>query len=295
MDTTLGFSQMMPVLMQDIPQNDEVFANIYTELNDPANGHGVYSYRGGLTTPPCTEIVHWNLLDQPMRISKNQIDRLYDIILCYVERSTCRYASIANEYGSTSRPPQPIHGRTIIHRCNIGTNSETNATAQDSDGADIDTMTVPLPPAVDVDDKALSYQRTSASQGTGSNRRAILAFVAMLFPWFAASLGLICYYFLSRYFHHLPYTAVLFLIGTIIGIVSNVYGRTMNLNSILNMNNGLNVNNQLGISISMWENINAELLLLGFLPGLLFRDAYGLNFHLFGQSLMQCWIFAFPM
>ena len=34
-------------------------------------------------------------------------------------------------------------------------------------------------------------------------------------------------------------------------------------------------NDQLSDSTRMWENINSELLLLTFLPGLLFKDAYG--------------------
>ena len=45
----------------------------------------------------------------------------------------------------------------------------------------------------------------------------------------------------------------------------------------------------------MWSNINSEILLLVFLPGLIFRDAFGQNMHLFMYSLVQLFIFAFPL
>ena len=71
----------------------------------------------------------------------------------------------------------------------------------------------------------------------------------------------------------------MFLFGTIMGISIVVW----------------DLDDQLTSSIRMWEGINAELLLLVFLPGLLFRDAYSLNFHIFKQALSQCLVMAFPM
>jgi hypothetical protein len=53
--------------------------------------------------------------------------------------------------------------------------------------------------------------------------------------------------------------------------------------------------NQLSESISMWSHIDSELLLLSFLPGLIFKDSVGLNVHLFRVALVQCLNFAFPM
>ena len=77
-------------------------ADVYRDL--PTEGFGIFNYRGGLTTPPCTEIVNWNLLDLPLYISKSQLERLYKLILCYVERSSCQHGTIANEFGGTNRP-----------------------------------------------------------------------------------------------------------------------------------------------------------------------------------------------
>jgi len=78
---------------------------------------GVFTYKGGLTTPPCTEIVNWNLLDTPMVISDTQLTRLLTLIMCYTDAETCLPATLASVDGSTSRPPQPLNGRTVVHRC----------------------------------------------------------------------------------------------------------------------------------------------------------------------------------
>ncbi|KAF6778762.1 hypothetical protein AHF37_01921 [Paragonimus kellicotti] len=38
-----------------------------------------YTYPGSLTTPPCSECVTWILLDQPIVVTENQIDRLRQV------------------------------------------------------------------------------------------------------------------------------------------------------------------------------------------------------------------------
>lgn len=102
---------------------------------------------------------------------------------------------------------------------------------------------------------------------------------AVLFPAFCLTLGVAVFYFLSRYLQALPYTAVMFLIGTLMGI-----GAALSHDD-----------NQLSESIQLWVEIDSEVLLLVFLPGLIFKDAIGLNVHLFRVALGQCFNFAFPM
>lgn len=60
--------------------------------NDPT----LAQYDGSLTTPPCTEGVRWNVFLAPMTLSAEQI---------------AAYTAI---YDDTSRPVQPLNGRTVL-------------------------------------------------------------------------------------------------------------------------------------------------------------------------------------
>ena len=95
-DTTTDMPLKHPVDFPTILDEDDRvqvdIPHIYEDL--PTPGYGVYSYRGGLTTPPCTEIVNWNLLDTPLYASRTQIERLYHLILCLTEPSTCKHSTI---------------------------------------------------------------------------------------------------------------------------------------------------------------------------------------------------------
>ena len=81
--------------------------------------------------------------------------------------------------------------------------------------------------------------------------------------------------------HALPYTAVMFLIGTSIGV------------TIVALD--FEPDDHAAVSSQMWAAIDSEVLLLVFLPGLIFKDAFGMNVHLFRCGFFQCFNFAFPM
>lgn len=102
---------------------------------------------------------------------------------------------------------------------------------------------------------------------------------ATLFPWVVEAVGIVVFFMISRWVPSLPYTAVMFVIGVIMGI-----GATR-----------AEVSDQLTESVLQWSGINSEVLLLVFLPGLIFRDALNVDFHLFTASLSQLLLFAFPM
>ena len=101
---------------------------------------------------------------------------------------------------------------------------------------------------------------------------------AVLYPWFCQTIAIVIYYILSRYLTFLPYTAIVFILGFGIG-----YGTTNDPSSAL------------GKSALLWLNIDGSVILLVFLPGLIFLDAATINVHLFFQTIWQLLVFAFPM
>lgn len=54
-----------------------------------------YAYMGSLTTPPCSEGVHWQILKQPVEVSKEQL------------------AAFKKLYRMNARPVQPLNGRVV--------------------------------------------------------------------------------------------------------------------------------------------------------------------------------------
>jgi carbonic anhydrase len=71
-----------------LPENIDVSAVLPVK-------HAYYGYMGSLTTPPCSEGVHWHVLKQPVDISGRQL------------------AAFKKLYKMNARPVQPLHGRTI--------------------------------------------------------------------------------------------------------------------------------------------------------------------------------------
>jgi carbonic anhydrase len=57
--------------------------------------HGYYTYLGSLTTPPCTEIVTWYILQAPTQLSPQQVQ------------------TFKKYYSNNVRPVQPLNARTV--------------------------------------------------------------------------------------------------------------------------------------------------------------------------------------
>ncbi len=43
-------------------------------------GKAYYNYSGSLTTPPCSEVVNWHVLKEPIEASKEQIEAFSKIL-----------------------------------------------------------------------------------------------------------------------------------------------------------------------------------------------------------------------
>jgi NhaP-type Na+/H+ or K+/H+ antiporter len=109
---------------------------------------------------------------------------------------------------------------------------------------------------------------------------------AVLFPWMVQVIGVCCFFLLTRFEIPLPYAAVMFVIGIFMGLGSVASARRAENTESLD---------KLSTSILQWSNINSAVLLLVFLPGLIFRDAIEVNFNMFMASLPQILLLAFPM
>ena len=130
-----------------------------------------------------------------------------------------------------------------------------------------------------VDGATAENTNTTTTQEDESQDEA--AVDAVFFPWFAQLLGIVVYYVLSRYARAIPFTAMMFLIGLAIGA-----GVELSPNEQENVASG---------SASTWMQIPGNLILMIFLPGLLYVDSYAIDVHLFLKSFSQLFLFAFPM
>jgi len=122
--------------------------------------------------------------------------------------------------------------------------------------------------------------------GVGDSEHEPHAAHSVLYMPLILTIGVILYYILSRKIHWLPYTAVMFLVGVIVGLLPEEFYRIIeDKTNVAHMYN----------TSQAWQNIDSEVLLLVFLPGLIFKDALSQNPFLFAKGFGQLFIFAFPM
>lgn len=74
----------------------------------------------------------------------------------------------------------------------------------------------------------------------------------------------------------IPYTSIITVFGLILGIYYESLGR-------------------LGVAVKVWSTIDAHLLLLLFLPALIFESAFNSDWHIFKVEFGQVLIMAGPM
>lgn len=98
-------------------QNDRRLSRQFNPYDLVPDGASMYQYQGSLTTPPCSEIVVWNVIDTPVSISVLQYLRLVHLIVDWVDPATCEKATAASVSGFTGRPVQAINGRQVERIC----------------------------------------------------------------------------------------------------------------------------------------------------------------------------------
>ncbi|XP_057898634.1 carbonic anhydrase 14 [Melospiza georgiana] len=67
-----------------------------------------YRYNGSLTTPPCSQSVLWNVLPQPVRISRAQLEQLQGSLYCTKEEEEPQL--LVNNF----RAPQELNARSVL-------------------------------------------------------------------------------------------------------------------------------------------------------------------------------------
>jgi carbonic anhydrase len=115
----------------DAVLSDELFSP-YDLLPE---GHVFYHYDGGLTTPPCSEVVWWNLSDKSVSISVSQYSELVQLILEYRDPASCELLTLASDSGGTSRPVQDLNGREVKRICPVGFEEEVEVKVEDESSA----------------------------------------------------------------------------------------------------------------------------------------------------------------
>ncbi|WP_034263180.1 carbonic anhydrase [Bacillus sp. J33] len=89
------FAEMFSKLPQVETEEDVTLEKFVDLENLLPNEKNFFRYSGSLTTPPCSEDVKWIVMDQPIEMSKEQIEAFGSI------------------FPHNSRPIQPLNGRKV--------------------------------------------------------------------------------------------------------------------------------------------------------------------------------------
>lgn len=65
-----------------------------------------YKYQGSITYPPCSQIVRFRVLDEPLKISRRQLRQLGALQGSYLNEQTCESESVVSPLGENYRPLQ---------------------------------------------------------------------------------------------------------------------------------------------------------------------------------------------
>jgi Sodium/hydrogen exchanger family len=134
-------------------------------------------------------------------------------------------------------------------------------------------------------EKGVANNTENADLGHEEEEEELEEPYAVLYPSLILVFGTLIFYGSTRFVSFLPYTGCMFLLGTFMGLGV----------SVRDHNGHPATSNAIHQTVLLWQGINSEVLLLVFLPGLIFKDSLGQNVNLFQRSFGQLFIFAFPM
>ena len=86
------------------------------------NSHFYYKYSGSLTYPPCTNNVDWHVMQQPLKISRSQLNRIRTLIDSYLN-ANCELGTVGVKASSNScnvnvnRPTQSLSKSHNLIKC----------------------------------------------------------------------------------------------------------------------------------------------------------------------------------
>ena len=107
---TVGFDHIPPT----VSGQHDIYHHVELRELLP-NDVSFWTYKGSLTTPPCTEGVTWMVLQQPVALTAGQLH------------------SFRTVFGGNARPVQPLHHRRVFSRQNAALSSWSAMDASESD------------------------------------------------------------------------------------------------------------------------------------------------------------------
>lgn len=142
---------------------------------------------------------------------------------------------------------------------------------------------------VRISDSQLATLRQLRAQ-TAERGHESMAAKALLFPFTALAMGTLTHHLLERFIPAMPYTVVILIEGLLLDLIADSDKKTS-----MALDNPEEFKlNSMEESLDIWADIDGHLLLIVFLPGLLFGDSVALNVHLFKKCLWQCLLLAGP-
>ncbi|XP_025095277.1 carbonic anhydrase 2-like isoform X3 [Pomacea canaliculata] len=86
--------------------DDEEDVQVFPLINLIQHNHKYYRYQGGLTTPPCSEVVQWTIFRDTIHISKSQMSAFRKLKSPGINGTS---QPLVNNF----RPVQPINYRKV--------------------------------------------------------------------------------------------------------------------------------------------------------------------------------------